>query len=263
VGLYRPWTASIDEGWSRWLFEQYRFRFANVYDADVRAGDLRTRYDVILLPADRASSLRDGYARGSVPERYAGGMGEEGIRALEAFVRAGGTLVCLNQASDLCIDELHLPVTDVTRPLRRDAFFSSGSILEVRVDPAHPVMAGMPQRAPIFFDRSPVFTTEDGFDGAVLASYAAKGSPLMSGYLLGAEHLQGQAAAVDVRHGEGHVLLIGFRPQWRGQPWGTFRVLFNSALFHGEVASQAKGTEGFWKKPAQEDSTATSAGRRR
>ncbi len=263
VGLYRPWTASMDEGWSRWLFEQYRFRFTNIRDADVRAGDLRDRYDVILLPAERPVSLRDGYARGSVPDRYAGGLGDEGIRSLEAFVRAGGTLVCLNQASDLCIDELHLPVTDVTRALRRDAFFSSGSILEVRVDPAHPVMAGMPRRAPIFFDRSPVFTTEDGFEGAVLASYAPEGSPLMSGYLLGAEHILGQAAAVDVRHGDGHVVLIGFRPQWRGQPWGTFRVLFNSALFHGPVASQAKGTEGFWKKPAPADSAAAPAGRRR
>ncbi len=85
----------------------------------------------------------------------------------------------------------------------------------------------------------------------------------MSGYLLGETHLQGQAAAVDVHHGDGHVLLIGFRPQWRGQPWGTFRVLFNSALFHGPVARGATGTPGFWTKPASADSTGASEGRRR
>jgi hypothetical protein len=218
---------------------------------------------VIVLPADRAASLRDGYATGSVPARYAGGLGEVGVRALDAFVRAGGTLVCLNQSSDLCIDELHLPVTDVARGLRRDAFFSSGSILGVHVDTAHPVMSGMPENAAIFFDRSPVFTTGEGFEGSVLASYPTEGSPLMSGYLLGETHLQGQAAAVDVRHGDGHVLLIGFRPQWRGQPWSTFRVLFNSALFHGPVAREATGTTGFWTKPTPADSTRASGGQGR
>jgi hypothetical protein len=260
LGLYRPWTASMDEGWSRWLLEGYRFRFTNVYDADVRAGALRERYDVIVLPAERPSSLRDGFAHGSVPPRYAGGLGDAGVRALDAFVREGGTLVCLNQASDLCIDALHLPVTDVVRGLDRDAFFSSGSILQVRVDTAHPVMSGMPERAAIFFDRGPVFTTGESFEGAVLASYAPEGSPLMSGYVLGEAHLRGRAAAVDVRHGDGHVLLIGFRPQWRGQPWGTFRVLFNSALYHGTLARETTGTEGFWTPPAEADSAAAPRG---
>ncbi|MEE2897453.1 MAG: hypothetical protein VX815_03210, partial [Gemmatimonadota bacterium] len=84
---------------------------------------------------------------------------------------------------------------------------------------------------------------------AVIASYGPDGSPLLSGYLLGEQHLQGQAAALDVRHGEGHVILLGFRPQWRGQPRGTFRVLFNAVLFHGALASESTGTDGFWEKP--------------
>jgi len=229
----------------------------------MRAGGLDDRYDVVVLPADRPSSLRNGYAKGVAPDRYTGGLGDEGVRALDAFVRGGGTLVCLSQASDLCIDELHLPVVDVVRGLGRDTFFSSGSILQVHVDTAHPVMAGMPDRSAIFFDRSPVFTTEDGFEGAVIASYAAEGTPLMSGYLLGEQHLQGQAAAVDVHHGAGHVLLIGFRPQWRGQPWGTFRVLFNSALFHGPVAKAAVGTKGFWTRPQPAKPGETSSPRAR
>jgi hypothetical protein len=95
-------------------------------------------------------------------------------------------------------------------------------------------------------------TVTDGFEGAALAAYQDAGSPLMSGYLLGEEHLQGMAAALDVRHGDGHVILLGFRPQWRGQPHGTFKVLFNSLLFHGSVARQASGTEGFWTPPERE-----------
>lgn len=121
--------------------------------------------------------------------------------------------------------------------------------MEVESDVAHPVMAGMPERAKIFFDRSPVFTTEEGFEGSALLKYQEAGSPLLSGYLLGEEHLQGLAAALDVRHGEGHVVLLGFRPQWRGQPFGTFRTLFNAVLFSEDIAEEASGSADFWEAP--------------
>jgi hypothetical protein len=253
LGLYRPWSPSMDEGWTRWLLEQYGHRFVNLRNADVHAGDLRARYDVIVLPSERPGLLMNGFRRGSVPPRYEGGLEAEGVRALDGFVRDGGTLVCMSASSDLCIDELHLPVENVVRGLGRDQFFSAGSVLEVRTDGAHPLMAGMPPRAKVFFDRSPVFTTTDGFEGSVVAAYDEDGSPLLSGYLLGEEHAQGQAAVVDVRHGAGHVVLFGFRPQWRGQPVGTFRALFNATLFHGEVASQSSGAEGFWTRPDPEE----------
>jgi hypothetical protein len=184
-------------------------------------------------------------------------MGTVGVRALEAFVRAGGTLVCMNEASDFCIDQLHLPVKNVARGLKRSEFFSDGSILEVRVDAAHPVMAGMPERGKIFFDASPVFTTTEGFQGRVMAAYAKEGSPLLSGYLLGEKHLQGYGAAVDAHRGDGHVVLLGFRPQWRGQPFGTFKVLFGAALYHGALAREDEGTNGFWQAPGEhQDSSA-------
>ena len=171
-------------------------------------------------------------------------------KSANAFVRSGGTLVTLNQSSDFAIEQLHLPVKNVVANVERGDFFVSGSLLEVTTDPAHPVMAGMPARAKIFFDRSPVFTTEDGFEGAALAKYQEAGSPLLSGYLLGEDHLQGHAAALDVHHGSGHVILLGFRPQWRGQPFGTFRVLFNAMLYGGAHAAGNGGSPGFWTPPA-------------
>lgn len=239
VGLYRPWTASMDEGWTRWLLERYGFAFTSVYDADLRAGALRDRYDVLVLPSERPGSLRNGFAKGTVPDRYVGGMGDVGARALAEFVEAGGTLVCMNQAADLCISELHLPVKNAVAQLPRSEFFGAISLFQVETTTTHPVMAGMEDRSTIFFDRSPVFEPEEAFTGTVLAAYAQTGSPLLSGYLLGEEHLQGKAAALDVAHGNGHVILLGFRPQWRGQPWSTFRVLFNSLLFHGDLAREA------------------------
>ena len=201
---------------------------------------------MIVIADENARSLFDGFGQGAVPPQFQGGLGADGVRALDQFVKDGGTLVCLNGSSNFAITQLKLPVKNAATDLRRQQFFASGSLLQVTTDPAHPLMAGMPEHAAVFFDGSPIFVPLEGFSGDVLAKYQVQGSPLLSGYLLGEKSLQGQAAAVDVRHGSGHVVLIGFRPQWRGQPFGTFRVLFNAALFHGPLAASAKGTPGFW-----------------
>jgi hypothetical protein len=150
---------------------------------------------------------------------------------LELFVRGGGTLVCLSNASTFAIQQLGLPVRNVVSGLRPEEFFLRGSIVEVTTDATHPVMAGMPDKAAVFVDGSPVFETLDGFKGTVLARYQESGSPLLSGYLIGETFLHGRAAALDVSIDAGHVVLLGFRPEWRGQPFGTFRVLFNAALY--------------------------------
>ena len=252
VALYRPWNASIDEGWTRWLLEMYDFGFTSLYNADVLAGGLRDRYDVIVIADMGAGQIMSGFAKGSVPPRYEGGIGARGVRELDAFVRGGGTLVTLNNASMFAIDQLHLPVRNATAELASNEYFMSGSIVEMEVDPSHPVMSGMTARAKVVVERSPVFTTEEGFEGAVLAKYPQEGSPLLSGYLLGEEHLQGYAAALDVAHGDGRVVLLGMKPQWRGQPFGNFRVLFNAALYGAELAAVTPPNPDFWQAPEEE-----------
>jgi hypothetical protein len=251
IGLYRPWRASMDEGWTRWALEMYGFGFTSLYNADVRGGDLIDRYDVIVIADIGAGAILDGYERGSVPPRYAGGVGREGVRAIDAFVRAGGTLVTLNGSSHFAVEQLHLPVRDVTQDLERAEYFAGGAIVELLTDPSHPVMSGMPERAKVMVGRSPVFTTDDGFEGHVLAKYPAAGSPLLSGYFLGEEHVQNYAAALDVKHGEGRVLLLGMRPQWRGQPFGTFKVLFNATLYSRALAAETPDNDGFWEPPEE------------
>jgi len=155
----------------------------------------------------------------------------EDLQAFEAFVRGGGTVVSFNNACRFVIQQFKLPVKNAVDGLRPEEFFLRGSIVQVITDPTHLVMAGMPGTAAVFVDGSPVFDTLEGFKGKVLAKYADSGSPLLSGYLIGEKYLQGKAAALDVELDKGHVVLIGFRPQWRGQPFGTFRVVFNSAIY--------------------------------
>jgi hypothetical protein len=249
VALYKSLAPSMDEGWTEWLLDQYEFPYTVISNAEVQGGNLAERFDVIVFASDQGRTLRDGFSKGRVPPSLEGGLGDAGVRALDAFVRGGGTMVAINQSAPFAIEQLHLPVKNVVQGLASKEFFASGSILEVITDTAHPVMAGMPDRAKVFFDRSPVFAPAEGFAGAVLARYAKEGSPLLSGYLLGAKHLAGAAAALDVKLERGHVVLIGFRPQWRGQTIGTFRVLFNAALYGREVAEKSTGTPGFGIAP--------------
>jgi hypothetical protein len=167
----------------------------------------------------------------AVRPEYAYALTPDDLQAFELFVRGGGTVVCLNNATTFAIQQFTLPVRNAVSGLRPEEFFMRGSIVEVIPDTTHPVMAGMPEKAAVFVDGSPVFDTLEGFKGAVLARYQDTGSPLLSGYLIGEKYLQGKAAALDVRLDAGHVVLVGFRPQWRGQAFGTFRVLFNAALY--------------------------------
>ncbi len=251
IGVYRPWSPDADDGWTRWLLEVYGYEFTSLRNAEVRAGGLSDRFDVVIIADVPAGRIIDGFQKGSVPPRYAGGIGAEGVREIDEFVRTGGTLVTLNGGSVFAIDELHLPVENVVAELDRKDFFMSGSIVELEVDPSHPVMAGMESRSKVVVGRSPVFSVTEEFEGSALAKYPTEGSPLLSGYLLGEEHLQGYAAALDVEHGDGHVVLLGMKPQWRGQPFGNFRILFNAVLYSGLAAAAVTPNGDFWSAPSE------------
>jgi hypothetical protein len=229
VGLYRPWMASMDEGWTRWMLERYGFTVVSLSPQDFREATLAGRIDALVI-ADEGRGLLEGYPKGTVPAQYEGGIGDDGVRAIDAFVKGGGTLVCFNRATAFAIEHFALPIKNVVAGLKRQEFFTGGSLVEVQAATTHPVMAGMPERAAVFVESSPAFETGEGFQGEVLARYQATGSPLLSGYLLGERFLNTRAAALDIPHGDGHLILLGFRPQWRGQSFGTFRVVFNALL---------------------------------
>ena len=149
------------------------------------------------------------------------------------------------------VNALQLPVRSTTAGLPRNTYFSGTSIMEVSVDTNHPVMAGMPARADVTVNNPPAFTPTDGFEGSVIAKYPKDHTPLRSGFLTpGAEKfLEGNAAAVDVKRGTGHVVLFAYNPDWRGQPTGSFRIIFNTLFFGKETAARG-GSPGFWSPPA-------------
>ena len=238
IGLFRPWSGSMDEGWTRWVLEQYGFDYVTLRPADFKT-PLTGKVDAVILaddarlPIEGAAAGRGGRGGGQVRPEYADRLNAADLAAFDQFVRGGGTVICLNSASNAAIQQFRLPVTNVAAGLRSEDFFLHGTIVEVTTDRAHQIMAGMPEKAPVFADSSPVFETQEGFRGTVLAKYQETGSPLLSGYLIGEKYLNGKAAALDVQLDAGHVILLGFRPEWRGQPFGSFKVLFNAALSAG------------------------------
>jgi hypothetical protein len=238
VGLYRSWVANIDEGWTRWILENYGFAPVTLRNGDIQAGNLREHFDAIILPDAAPATIRNGFGPGSVPGMYTGGIGEMGTSALREFVQAGGTLITFNRASVFAIDDLGLPVKNSVAGLKDEEFFCSGCLLRVEVqDSGASAVWGLPHDPIVMFERGPAFETKDGFRGRILAAYPKEQSPLMSGYLLHPERIQGKAAAVEVQYGKGRVYLLGFRPQWRGQSHGTYKFFFN-AIYESQGLSK-------------------------
>jgi hypothetical protein len=225
VGLYRSWVPSMDEGWTRFVFErEMAVAYEELRDREVRAGDLRRRFDAVVLPDQSPAALRNGHPKGSMPEEYVGGLGADGVAALRDFVEKGGTLVALDTASLFAIDELRLPVKNVLAGVAPADFFCPGSILATRADPAHPLAHGLPETTPVWFEGSPAFEVERG---ATVLRYGDE-NPLLSGWLLGGNRLKGKAALAEVPLGKGRVVLFGFRPQYRAQSRVTYAALLNA-----------------------------------
>jgi len=243
VGLYKSWTASMDEGWTRWVMDDFKLPYVSLGDSAVRAGSLRKRFDVIVIPDLSLREVREGMSDAQVPPPYAGGLGAEGIAALKRFAEDGGHLVLVDGATELAAEALGIDVKLVTagggggsRNAAADAeqIYAPGSILRVVVDPAHPVGKGMAESSAIYFVNSTSLDLPAGSKARVIARYPSQpDSILLSGFLQGASKLAGKVAAADVPLGSGRVTMFGFRPLYRGQSYGTFKMFFNALLEPG------------------------------
>ena len=237
VGMYqRYYGGNMDEGWTRWLLEDFEFPYETLMDADMTANNLTRNFDVIILPADQTGMMTGEATRdraAEYPEEYRSGFGEAGVEALEAFVRNGGTLITFAEAGDLPIEEFDLPVRNLVAGVPTRDFWAHGSTLKIDVENDRPLGYGMPDRAlAVFFGANQVYEVEAGArsqDVTRIASYADS-DILQSGQLRGEDLITNRAAMVSVSHGQGDVVLIGFRTQHRAQTHGTFKFLFNALM---------------------------------
>jgi hypothetical protein len=231
VGIYKPFVASMDEGWTRYVLEQFELPYTSIENKDVRAGKLRSRFDTIILPDQDVESIVNGHAAGTMPPEYVGGIGFEGVTALRAFVESGGTLVTIDGASTLPIRYFNIPVSDALDGVRNTEFYCPGSLLKMKIDTTQALMAGMPAEQAAFFVNGRAFDVGARAQGVrVLARYSDASDLLMSGWINGGTRIAGKPAALEVTIGRGRVVLTGFGVQFRGQPHGTFKFLFNPIL---------------------------------
>jgi hypothetical protein len=233
IGLYHGWGGNSDEGWTRYVLEQFKLPYAQVHDADVRTGSLHDSYDVIVLPDASYNTMLRGLAPGSHPPKYTGGMTQAGIDNLRTFVQQGGTLVTVNDAAQLPIRGFSgFPVTDVTAGVPSTSYYSPGSILAANADPATPLTWGLPADLDVYSDGSPAFSVTAGAAGVTTPVTYPASNILRSGWLLGENVIAGKTAVADVKYGDGQVALLGVSVQHRAEAHGTYKLLFNS-LFLG------------------------------
>ncbi len=238
IGLYQSWVPSMDEGWTRFLFDQNGIPYRRLVDADIRRGNLREQFDVIVLPDNAPSAILTGkYERPGgekerippplLPPEYTGGLGDAGAAALQGFVEDGGTIVALNRAAEVYARK-DGEVSNALAGVPSKEFYIPGSILQVSVDTSNPIGFGSTPTLPVFFEGSPSFRTSGD---AVAVAHYTNDDPLLSGWILGGKYLNGTAAIAMEPRGKGHIILFGFRPQYRALSEATYKLFFNALLY--------------------------------
>ena len=190
IGLYKSFMADIDEGWTRWLLEQFGFAYSSLRNADVQAGGLRARFDSLVIADERPDAIENGYGPDAMPAEFTGGLGAKGAQALREFARAGGTLIFLNRAAEYGIAKLGLKAKNVVGGLPPQDFYSPGSLLNVRLNLRDPITLGLPEEIAIWSESSPAWETDE----PAVARYP-EGGILASGWLFGEKHIAGAVGA--------------------------------------------------------------------
>lgn len=226
VGLYQGWMGSMDEGWTRLVFDTHQIKYASVGDREMRSGDL-SKYEVLIIPSINENGLLKGLSSERYPDEYTGGIGTEGVANLKRFVENGGRLVCFVASCETVIKEFELPMKNVLAGMNRREFYNPGSIVKLDVDTRHPLARNTLDEMPAYFTNSSAFEITDEKQVRTVASYAVRDA-LMSGWMLGEKHINGKAALAEATYGKGRVVLFAFRPQHRGQTWATFPFIFNA-----------------------------------
>jgi hypothetical protein len=252
VGLYQSWKDNKDEGWTRYVFDDFEIPFVTLRNEDFRATrgvkvDLKQKFDVIVFADENPDIIKTGTSSqtarrfeinyGALPPSYQGGIGDEGVEALKAFVEQGGIVVALNNASGLFIKEFKMPARNVLDGIPQSKFFCLKSLLRVKVDNTSPIGYGMPDEAAAMYGgeyASLAFNTwhppTKDWERTIVANYPAD-NILLRGGLIGEDLIAQRAAVVDFKYKKGHIILVGLLCQHRAQTHATYKFLFNSLLY--------------------------------
>jgi hypothetical protein len=226
VAMYKSWQEPMPAGWQRWVLDQYDMAYDTLHDADIHGGALDD-YDVLLFQAQDANSIRNGFRPGELPRQYTGGLGDQGVQAVSSFVRNGGRVIAIEAATDFIAELFDLNISNLTSGLPNTEFYIPGSILRLELDSASEINEGMRDEISAWYWRSSMAYEVDDPRIRIVGRYG-QGDPLLSGWVLGGEHIEGQPAILEANIGEGSLVLFGFQPNYRAQTVSTWPLLFNA-----------------------------------
>jgi hypothetical protein len=259
IGLYDQYGGIMSSGWTRWILEQYEFPFQVVYPQTLDAGDLKSKFDVLVFVDGAARLSANGGGRGgrggggggnsdNVPDEYKDRTGrisvDKTMPQIKKFIESGGNVVTIGSSTSMA-EVLGLPVANYMtemgsdgkeHALPQDKFYVPGSLLKISVDNTNPIAYGMPDKVDVFYDSSPVFKMGPDASKKKLNSVGWFAGPevLDSGWAWGQQYLNGGTAVAEATVGEGKVVLLGPEVAFRAQPHGTFKFLFNG-LYYGSA----------------------------
>jgi hypothetical protein len=264
IGLWDRYGGSMPSGWTRWLLEQFEFDYELVYPQDLDAGDLNSKYDVLVfatgaIPAPPTGEEEDfgqfstPMDPASIPEQYRGWLGQvtldNTVPQLKRFLEDGGTMITIGSSTNMAY-HAGVPVENYLvdhegRPLSRDVYYMPGSVHRMRVDNTQPLAWGLDEQVDVFFNNSPVFKLKTGAEaqGVKRIGWFDSNEPLRSGWAWGQHYLAAGTTVAEATVGSGKLYLLGPEILNRGQPHGSFKLFFNGVFLAGAtpVAVQAAG----------------------
>jgi len=224
IGIYQSSRAgNMDEGWTRYVFDTFNVPFQSLNEAALNDASPREKFDAIVLPSEQTRPPIDS----DVPVTETGRISDKGYANLAHFVDDGGTLICFDGSCGQLIRQWKLPLRNALEGLRSSDFYCPGSILRLDVDTTNQIARTMSKDTDAYFINSSGFETTDRDKVHVIARYA-KDEVLRSGWLRGEDKIKDKIALAEITMGKGRIVLFAFRPQHRGQTWGTFPFIWNA-----------------------------------
>ncbi len=239
VGLYQPWIARVyDEGWLRLVLDEFHFPYRVLQNDDLRStSNLSDKLDVLIFTSQNSQTILKGrYKLGYTPpvgepqvyKEYQGGIETAGVKNLKRFLEKGGTVLFFGEACNFAIEALKLPATNFLKNVKRDDFFIPGSILRMQLDPSSSLCLGMPEETAVYLNNNVALQLKPYPQEIRETGFFDDHHLLLSGWAVGEDKLYNQAALAEIPVGKGKAILYAFRPQHRGQTYGTFKLIFNA-----------------------------------
>ena len=265
VAMYSSWSGTQEIGWVRFTFDKFGIPYELIYKEQVRKGDLRAKYDVIVIPTQRLTRQSVYQAPAARPVPYmkdakykflgmygespdiTGGMGGEGVDAFARFLDAGGTVIAMGNAVRFPADLGFARTVDASATTSTN-FYAPRPLVNaeiLRLD--HPVFYGYKDKlVPIkYIMGQPLLSVAEADRGSVLARYVGGDAAVLSGLMRGADEIRDRPMAIDVPGGftgKGRVVLFANNPIYRWQNHGEFNMVFNAMLNWNDMSAQSRGS---------------------